>query len=422
MPTFEAPLPDDVPGNLPGPPATVPEHLDLEWYNSRNVKERDLNPLLLDAQGGDSEHQVLELSVLPAATDTIGIVTPSSWTGITQSISSVGLDLSTFPFLEIWVNDFHPYPFHTDVKGKLHINFGRISEDAFWDPGAIPNSVLDTEDKNGDNKLDRSPIDEDTGLDGLLSVSEPGYTGSGSDPNGDDYFYDPDRPNDYSGINNMEGNGVGDPAALPDTEDLSRDGFADFHNSYFEAVIDLADTSRFVSVDVVRDYAALEAAGMLEHPISPLNGWRLYRLPINSDVFRASGFNPSWANIQHVRMWVNGAQDRLKLQIGGIELLDSLGRATPRTPIVHQNAPNPFNPGTTIRFELPDPGRVRLRVYDAQGRMVRTLLNDDRPSGYHAVLWNGEDDSGRRVASGVYWCRIELPGVSAQTRKMVLAR
>ena len=321
IPTFEAPLPDSVPGSLPGPPLLVSEHLDLEWYNSRNVKERDLKPVLLDAEGGDNEHQVLELNILPAANDTTGIITPTNWTGLTQSISSVGQDLSKLRFLEIWVNDFHPYPFHTDVRGKLHINFGRISEDAFWDPDTLPNGRLDTEDKNGDTKLDRSPVDEDTGLDGLLSVSEPGYTGTGSDPNGDDYFYDQNRPNDYSRINNMEGNGLGDPAARPDTEDLNRDGFADFQNAYFEAVIDLADTTRFVSVDVARDYAALDAANKLEHDISPLNGWRLYRIPINEEVFRRSSTAASWTNVQHMRLWVNGANERLRIQIGGVELV-----------------------------------------------------------------------------------------------------
>ncbi|HET9250635.1 MAG TPA: cell surface protein SprA [Candidatus Eisenbacteria bacterium] len=324
IPTFEAPVSDTDP-NLPAPPTLVSAHLDLQWYNARNVKERDLKPVLLDAEGGDNEHQTLELNVLPPATDTTGVVTESSWTGITQSISSVGQDLSKLRFLEIWVNDFHPYPFHTDVKGKLHINFGRISEDAFWDPDTLPNGRLDTEDKNGDSKLDRSDdlsLDEDTGLDGVHSVNEDGYSPSNRDPNRDDYYFNPDQtPLDYSGINNMERNGVGEQTARPDTEDLNRDGFADFQNGYFEAVIDLADTSRFVSVDVSRDYAALEDAGKLEHPIAPLNGWRLYRIPINDEVFRRSSTSASWTNVQHMRLWVNGANQPLRIQIGGVELV-----------------------------------------------------------------------------------------------------
>jgi flagellar hook assembly protein FlgD len=89
--------------------------------------------------------------------------------------------------------------------------------------------------------------------------------------------------------------------------------------------------------------------------------------------------------------------------------------------VLHQNAPNPFNPGTTIRFELPQDEQVSIRIFDVRGRVVRTLVQGRRPAGYNEVTWNGVDESGRRVASGVYWCRLEMPGV-VQTRAMVLAR
>jgi len=65
-------------------------------------------------------------------------------------------------------------------------------------------------------------------------------------------------------------------------------------------------------------------------------------------------------------------------------------------------APNPFNPRTSLKYETTRPGRVRVRVYDIRGRSVRTLVDGERDAGIWEVVWDGEDDSGRRVASGVY--------------------
>ncbi len=86
-----------------------------------------------------------------------------------------------------------------------------------------------------------------------------------------------------------------------------------------------------------------------------------------------------------------------------------------------QNVPNPFNPTTTIRFELKAPGNVQLRVYDVSGRLVRTLVNGYQPSGVADVTWTGTDDRGASVASGIYFYRLDAPGFK-QTRKMVLLK
>ncbi|HDS74728.1 MAG TPA: hypothetical protein ENN56_04225 [Firmicutes bacterium] len=70
------------------------------------------------------------------------------------------------------------------------------------------------------------------------------------------------------------------------------------------------------------------------------------------------------------------------------------------------NAPNPFNPSTTIPFSLPVPGHTELAVYAATGQLVRTLIDTDMRSGEHAVIWDGRDNSGRPAASGVYLVRL----------------
>jgi aminopeptidase N len=90
-------------------------------------------------------------------------------------------------------------------------------------------------------------------------------------------------------------------------------------------------------------------------------------------------------------------------------------------PVLEPNHPNPFNPTTTIPFLLPEPGPVRLRVYDLQGRLVRQLASGTQTAGRHEVVWDGRSDDGRAVASGVYLCRLEAGGVSRNGR-LLLAR
>ena len=86
-----------------------------------------------------------------------------------------------------------------------------------------------------------------------------------------------------------------------------------------------------------------------------------------------------------------------------------------------QNHPNPFNPVTEIRFSLAQAGPVSLKVYDAQGRLVRDLGGDLYEAGEHAVVWDGVDHRGNGVASGVYLYRLEAAGMRVG-RRMVLIK
>jgi hypothetical protein len=85
------------------------------------------------------------------------------------------------------------------------------------------------------------------------------------------------------------------------------------------------------------------------------------------------------------------------------------------------NYPNPFNPSTTIAYELPAAESVSLKVYNAAGRLVRTLEDGTRNAGRHEVRWDGTDTGGRSVASGLYYYRLEAGG-EARTRPMVLLK
>ena len=86
-----------------------------------------------------------------------------------------------------------------------------------------------------------------------------------------------------------------------------------------------------------------------------------------------------------------------------------------------QNHPNPFNPNTTIRYYMPDGGAVTLNIFDVTGRLVKRLVDEHQDRGPHSVTWEGLNDQGAGVASGIYFYRMTV-GKEAISRKMVLLR
>lgn len=95
--------------------------------------------------------------------------------------------------------------------------------------------------------------------------------------------------------------------------------------------------------------------------------------------------------------------------------------ALPDRLALQQNGPNPFNSQTLIRYAIPRPGVVSLEVYDTLGQRVRTLRDGVHPSGFYTVSWDGRNQAGADVASGVYLCRMGTPEGQI-IRRMVLLR
>jgi hypothetical protein len=95
--------------------------------------------------------------------------------------------------------------------------------------------------------------------------------------------------------------------------------------------------------------------------------------------------------------------------------------ATPAVTRLHASFPNPFNPVTTVRFDLRRAGRVRIGVYDLAGRLVRRLVDEQRPAGTHDVPWQGRNQAGRTVAAGVYFIRLEADGL-IDTQRVALVK
>ena len=94
---------------------------------------------------------------------------------------------------------------------------------------------------------------------------------------------------------------------------------------------------------------------------------------------------------------------------------------TPSRYVLEGISPNPFNPVTEVSYGAPGAGHVSVRVYDVSGRLVRTLVDGEVGAGYHTAVWDGRDDRGVDVASGVYFCRMSAESYRA-TAKMVLLK
>ena len=88
---------------------------------------------------------------------------------------------------------------------------------------------------------------------------------------------------------------------------------------------------------------------------------------------------------------------------------------------LHNNYPNPFNPLTTLRYDLPEDSEVTIIIYDMLGRQVRALVNQSQEAGYKSIIWNATNDYGRPVSAGVYLFQIKA-GEYVSTRKMVLLK
>ena len=88
---------------------------------------------------------------------------------------------------------------------------------------------------------------------------------------------------------------------------------------------------------------------------------------------------------------------------------------------LNQNYPNPFNPETKISYQLPENGKVELTVYNLKGQRVKTLVNENLDTGNHTVIWNGNNDNGKPVSSGIYFYKLKI-GNYEKTRKMILMK
>lgn len=225
-----------------------------------------------------------------------------SWGGNMKVLSSTASNLveENVEFIEFWLN-IKKAP----DSAKLYIDLGRISEDV------IPNNRLNTED-SFNNETITNPDVQDLGLDMLTDEQERDtYNSTKSDPAGDNFFFqrnDAIHPFDYFNINGTQGNAIlTDIGLIPDTEDLNRNGTLDQVNSYFRYEIPL-DTNRETNPFIA-------GGGLTQY------GWYLYRIPLKD--FTTPVGNPSFTNVEFIRMFTEGLPDWLWFQITEFNLVGS---------------------------------------------------------------------------------------------------
>jgi hypothetical protein len=116
-------------------------------------------------------------------------------------------------------------------------------------------------------------------------------------------------------------------------------------------------------------------------------------------------------HMDDILAWL-GAPGPTPTGVGGPALANSLD----------QNYPNPFNPTTTIEFQVKELAPVSVKIYNVRGQLVRTLANDTfQPGQTHQLKWNGRNDAGQAVSSGVYFYKMVTKNFT-QTKKMVLLK
>jgi hypothetical protein len=131
------------------------------------------------------------------------------------------------------------------------------------------------------------------------------------------------------------------------------------------------------------------------------------------ELVRLYGVGPR--QVQLTRAWLNDGHIGVRLGDGAVAAV------LPLTFALHGPQPNPFNPETTIRLDLPQAGLVRLEVFDVVGQRVRVLASGELPAGVHQVKWDGRNEQGVPVSSGMYLCRLQA-GTLSYTRRMVLVK
>jgi hypothetical protein len=169
-------------------------------------------------------------------------------------------------------------------------------------------------------------------------------------------------------------------------------------------------------------------------------GWEVYRSADNqvfervgalvpgagtSDEFRQYSFLDQDAPAGDVVFYylrqidLNGTATRSNVIEIALASTDVLDQALPLVTALNQNYPNPFNPETTIQFDLATESAVSLRVFDTTGQVVRTLVHGSMPAGSHVQLWDGRNEAGARVGSGIYFYELKA-GAFTSMKKMTL--
>jgi hypothetical protein len=138
---------------------------------------------------------------------------------------------------------------------------------------------------------------------------------------------------------------------------------------------------------------------------------------VSFSIRSGDGVNPSYVKMLFIDRLGNATEREIVLG----SPTDVLSPEVPAALLLDQNRPNPFNPTTTISYAIPSKALVVLRIYDVRGRVIRTLVNKSQTASHYSIAWDGRDDRGFEVASGVYFAQLSASQQTV-TRKLVLLK
>ena len=132
--------------------------------------------------------------------------------------------------------------------------------------------------------------------------------------------------------------------------------------------------------------------------------------------FNGNDYQVSTVSLKDIK--IAGADGNIVRSLSRTESSDI--KAIPVNFALQQNFPNPFNPSTEIRFDLPENDHVTLAVYNMMGQKVKTLASRNMTPGYHSIIWNGTNDSGAKVATGMYFYSINTKNFQSIKKMLFL--
>ena len=153
--------------------------------------------------------------------------------------------------------------------------------------------------------------------------------------------------------------------------------------------------------------------------------WGQASIPVED--IRGEWIDLRMLSYEFVILEVNGASCEFGLDDiywdggGAVSVIEDDYGKPPTKYSLNNNYPNPFNPLTTISYDLPEDGFVNVTIYDILGRQVKTLVNGYQKAGYKSMKWNGTNDQGRMVSAGMYFYHLQS-GKFSKVRKMILLK
>jgi hypothetical protein len=204
------------------------------------------------------------------------------------------------------------------------------------------------------------------------------------------------------------------------------------YNMTVIAALDIEGSECRDENDVIGAFVDGECRG-LARPIylSPINRYVAFLMihsnSVSGEMVEFQAFVPEERAVYNVAELITYEADRSVGTIRSPLLLGTKGIAfevaenIPTRYSLSQNYPNPFNPVTTIAYSLPEQSHVMLEIFNILGQRVRTLLGAFQSAGYHRITWDGKDDQGKDVSSGIYFYRLEA-GDFTDSKKMVILK